>query len=148
MSWITLTGENLLLERLSETERTALARAGTDADGAQADAAVARAVERVRGYVKARAGNVMGAAGTVPGELASAALDLALPDYATRVGGVMLDPKGLRKEAREAAITLLQDVAAGKFAVEPPAGSEADYGHPGPAIEDPVSVLESEATIE
>ena len=79
----------------------------------------------------------------IPPSLKSAALDLAVVAYSIRAAGTLLDPKGARAAARDAALRLLQDVAAGKFAVEATgnAADEPAASQPGPAINEPESVL-------
>lgn len=144
MSWITLTAEDLK-SRLSQAELTALARASGDYDESGMEAVLAQVTGLVRGYVAADARNRLDAAGTIPLALKSAALDLACVDYSARAGGFMSDPKDLRKNAREAAVRLLQDVAAGKFRVDQPDADVDDQAesqaHAGPSVEDLESVL-------
>ncbi len=143
MSWITLQPDDIAA-RLSPTERSALARAGGDLDDAILAEVLTQTAGMVRGYIAACAGNQLDpAAGSIPDTLKSAALDLAVVAYAIRTGGVLLDPKGARAAARDAATKLLQDVAAGRFAIEAPADDtvEPSRTHAGPSVEDLESIL-------
>ncbi len=141
MTWITLTPADLRA-RLSEHEIAAIARATGDLDEVILAEVLVDTTATVRGYIAAARGAVMGSAG-IPPALKGTALDLALPAYSTRAGGVLLDPKGIRKDARDAALARLKDVADGKFRVEDPGetGAAPAQSHPGPAIDDPESVL-------
>ena len=143
MSWTTLQPDDIRA-RLSETERLALARATGDLGDAIPADLLGQTASLVRGYIAAHRGNALAAeALAIPPSLKSAALDLAVVAYSIRAAGTLLDPKGARAAARDAAIRLLQDVAAGRFAVEPTgdAADEPAAPHPGPAINDPESVL-------
>lgn len=133
-----------ILARLSEAERAALARATGDRDDAILADVLSQTAAQVRGYIGAHRGTMLASDPlAVPASLRSAALDLAVVAYSVRAAGVLLDPKGARAAARDAAIRLLQDVAAGRFAVDPPddEGASPAASHPGPAINDPESVL-------
>ena len=127
MSWRAIT-EADILERLSGAELSAL-RAAALADG-QADpvaGSISRVTELVRGYVAACASNTLGAVGTVPERLIEPALDLLVVAISARAGGTLMDPTGERAKAKAAAITLLEQVAACKFAVDVPAtGTESE----------------------
>lgn len=143
MSWTTLQPDDILA-RLADTERQALARAAGDTGDTLLAEVLGQTASLVRGYVGAHRGNALSAdALAIPPSLKSAALDLAVVAYSIRAAGTLLDPKGARAAARDAAIRLLQDVSAGKFAIEPPGGAadEPAASHPGPAINEPESVL-------
>lgn len=146
MAWQTLTVEKLKA-RFAPSEWSALQKAGSDLDDARAQAVCDQVTGTVRGYVAANRANRLGDEGTIPLVLVSAGLDLAVVEYSTTVGGVLLDPKGHRKNAQERATKLLEDVAAGKFAVDQPPAATADQAEqrkrPGPSIEEATSVLES-----
>ena len=143
MSWTTLKPDDILA-RLADGERAALARATGDLDDAILADVLGQTASLVRGYIGAHRGNALSAdALEIPPSLKSAALDLAVVAYSIRAAGTLLDPKGARAAARDAATRLLQDVAAGNFAVEPTgdAADEPAASHPGPAINEPESVL-------
>lgn len=146
MSWQTLQPDQLK-RRFAASELAALQRAKADLDDAAIVATLQDVTGVVRGYVAANRANRLDVDGTIPATLVSAALDIALVDYSTTVAGVLLDPKGNRKAAKEAAQKLLQDVAAGRFAVDQPdlaTPSQAEQrARPGPAVELPDSVLEA-----
>ena len=146
MSWQTLQPDQLK-RRFASAELAALQRAKIDLDDASIVATLADVTGTVRGYVAANRVNRLDVEGTIPATLVSAALDIAMVDYSTSVAGVLIDPKGNRKAAKEAAVKLLQDVAAGRFAVDQPdlaTPSQAEQrARPAPAVELPDSVLES-----
>ncbi len=100
---------------------------------------LATAVNVVRGYIRANGRNSMGAAGTLPEALIEPAIDWMTVPLFARVAGMQIDPESTRATARRQAISLFQDVAAGKFAVEAPADIVDDgMGHVGnPAVNTP-----------
>lgn len=138
MSWVRLTTEQLT-QRFSSRELAALQRAKHDLDDGQMAEVLENVTTYVRGFVAAH-GRGLGEAGTIPPELTSPALDIALVRYSTSVAGVLIDPKGIRQKAADKADELLRDVSRGLFTVEDPVDA-ASAAHPGPAIEDPVSIL-------
>ena len=124
MSWTTLKPDDILA-RLADGERAALARATGDLDDAILADVLGQTAALVRGYIGAHRGNALASGAlAIPPSLKSAALDLAVVAYSIRAAGTLLDPKGARAAARDAAQRLLQDVAAGKFAVEAPGGAD------------------------
>jgi hypothetical protein len=117
MAWI-IPQESDLLTSLSETELAAY-RAAALASG-QADPVaptLAQLVDLVRGYVGAYRPNTLGAAGTIPQKLLAPLVDLAAVRLPQRVG---VPPKDVRKSAADAAVRLLEQVAAGVFNIEEP----------------------------
>jgi phage gp36-like protein len=100
---------------------------------------IERTVDEVRGYVAANPLNRVGAAGTIPGELEAAALALVRYRLVTRLPLKTLLTEARKDEQRDA-ITLLRDVAGGRFAILPP----DDGGEPAAGIgyygseEDPI----------
>lgn len=121
--WISPT-ENDLLTSLSETELASY-RSAALASG-QADPVaptLAQIVDLVRGYVGAYRPNVLGAAGTIPQKLLAPAVDLVAVRLPQRVG---VTPKDVRKAAADAAIRLLEQVAAGDFNIEEPDVASAE----------------------
>jgi phage gp36-like protein len=147
MSWKTLTPADLK-RRFAAGELAALQRAKVDLDDSAILVALQDVTALVRGYVAANRVNRLDVEGTLPATLVSCALDIALVDYSVGVAGVLLDAKGNRKAAREAALKLLQDVAAGRFAVDQPdlatPAQPEQRARPGPSVADPESVLESQ----
>ena len=120
MSWRTLI-EADLAGHLSDTE---LQRIRAAANGSQMDPIVSTLsgiTDTVRGYISANPANVLGPDGTLPAELLDAACHIAVIHVWTRVGGGLIDPKGLRKEAADEALKLLRnDIATGRFRIRPP----------------------------
>jgi hypothetical protein len=141
MSWRTLT-ESDLLTQLSDTELQRIRAAATGDQPDPIAATLLSVTDTVRGYISAYAPNVLGPADTLPAELIDTAVALAVVRVWPRVGGSMLDPKGLRKDAHAEAMTLLRsDVATGKFRVRPP-----DSGSLPPGV-GPQAELASSRTI-
>lgn len=86
-----------------------------------AQQALEAAVATVRGYC---AGRALGAAGTVPPELWDATLILARHTLLSRLPVTSLLTDG-RQKARDEAMTLLRDVAGGRYHISPGDGSGA-----------------------
>ncbi|MCK9468148.1 MAG: DUF1320 domain-containing protein [Porticoccaceae bacterium] len=141
VAWISLTPADID-SRLSAAERSALARATGDAAELILADVLAGIEATVRGYIRARRDAIMAPSG-IPPSLRDTALDLAVPAYSTRAGGILLDPKGARAKARDDALKRLEDVAAGTFRVETPANPHSATGSatPLPAIKVPESIL-------
>lgn len=120
MSW-TAISESAVRSTLAAAELSAL-RTVQLADG-QADPLaeiIARTTEEVRGYVAANPVNRLDDdATTIPGELESAALALIRYRLATRLPIKTLLTDARKDEQRDA-LTLLRDVAAGRFAIIQP----------------------------
>jgi hypothetical protein len=121
MPWVTLTSDDML-RALTGPERTAVQTAALGAG--QADplpGIIADVVAEARGYIAANKANVLGEDGTVPEKLRGALIARARFEAFTRlpVGRSLLTED--RVKANEAAVTLLRDVAAGRFAIEEPA---------------------------
>lgn len=120
MSWRTLTEADLLTQ-LSDTELQRIRAAATGDQPDPIAATLLSVTDTVRGYISAYSSNALGPDNTLPAELIDTAVALAVVRVWPRVGGSMLDPKGLRKDAHADAMTLLRtDVATGKFRVRPP----------------------------
>lgn len=117
MAWrkITITDLN---EKMTQAEYNVLADV--------IDGTVATVTSLVRGYV-ASAGVEMDAdTDTLPDRLIGAACAVILVDAYISLGGTLTDPKEHRKQAKEDALRLFRDVAAGKFSIEDPAsGTES-----------------------
>lgn len=131
MAWIKLTEDHLLL-KLSGTELTkfrAVALAPGQVD--PLDDVITFVTNLVRGYVGGNPENELGESGLIPDELISPAADLLVMEVMTRAGGKIIDPEGARKSAHDSAISLLKDVAAGRFGIAPPqpAADESEQPH-------------------
>ena len=132
MSWRLLTEQDLA-GHLSDTE---LQRLRAAANGSQQDLVADTLLgisNTVRGYISAHPANRLGPDGTVPAELVDAACHIAVIHISTRVGGMLLDPKGLRQKASEESMALLRDVAKGLFRVQPPPTADAQVPGAGGA---------------
>lgn len=127
MSWIVIT-EAAVRSTLAAAELSALRTVQLAAGQADPLAEIiARTVDEVRGYVAAYSQNRLGADGTIPAELESAALALVRYRLATRLPIKTLLTDARKDEQRDA-LTLLRDVAGGRFAIVPPddGGTPAD----------------------
>lgn len=138
MSWTALTQsdiENRLTDGEMVAVTTAAVKTGQTAAAIIA-AAIASTTGEIRGYVAASSKNILGEAGTIPGELEGAALAMIRRHLYTRLPGTarLLDEN--RRKETEDAISLLRDVAAGKFAIVAPttAAPEAQQAS-GPGVE-------------
>jgi len=110
MSWITLTTADVL-EQFNETERQAY----QDAQGEDTMAGlISKVCTEVQGYVRKR--YEVGAAGTIPDELESAAVALIRYRFLNSLPIKSLMTEQRVKE-KEDALTLLRDVAKGNFAI-------------------------------
>lgn len=117
MAWIAIT-ESELLTVLSAPELEGYREAAlADAQPDPVEPTIAQVVDLVRGYVAACSRNLLGAEGTIPSKLIAPAIDLIAVRVPGRVGK---SPKPGRKDAGEAAIKLLEQVAACKYALEEP----------------------------
>ncbi|MBI3986980.1 MAG: DUF1320 family protein [Lentisphaerae bacterium] len=131
MSWSALT-ETEVTTRLTGAEVTALKSAALAAG--QTDPLpeiVQQAVDEVRGYIAACRTNTLGAAGTIPSRLISAALALIRYRLATRLPVKALLTEDRVKE-NEAAIRLLERVASCDFVIEDPVTEDTE-SNPAPA---------------
>jgi phage gp36-like protein len=131
MAWITLSEDNVTKGRLAASE---LSQVSAIANQGDTIAALIPQISRlVCGYVARRV--PLGAAGTIPEELADAAAVIIVWKFVSQ-----LPSRGLATEARQEAykdaMKLLRDVAAGDFVVAPP-DTQADVQptSPSPAIE-------------
>jgi phage gp36-like protein len=135
MAWTTLNAA-AVATRLTGPELAALQSAAL-ADG-QTDPLpeiVTQVVDEVRGYVAA-GGITLGAAGTVPSKLVSAALAIIRYRLATRLPIKSLLTDTRIQENRDA-IQLLQRVADGKFLVEEPTETDTESSSaPSPSFGD------------
>lgn len=123
MSWQTITSTNVKT-RLAGAELTALQTAAL-ATG-QTDPLVdviAQVVDEVRGYISANPKNTLGAAATIPAKLLGAALAIIRYRLATRLPAKSFLTEDRVKE-NDAAIRLLEQVAANKFAIEDPTSGD------------------------
>lgn len=118
MSWIAIS-EDDVKTALSDTElqkfrATALAGGQTD----PVAPSISTVVNKIRGYLRA-VGDVESGE-KIPESLKDAALALLVFEIPSRVGGMVIDPKGYREKRRTEALDLLKDVAAGRFGIEDP----------------------------
>lgn len=123
MAWSTLTSSDVKT-RLTGAELAALQTAALAAG--QTDPLpdiLAQVTSEARGYIAANPKNSLGAAGTLPSKLLSAALAIIRYRLATRLPVKSLLTEDRVKE-NEQAIRLLEQVAADKFAVEDPVSGE------------------------
>lgn len=120
MSWITIT-EADLGERLAAAELTALQTAATGTHGNTVPDMLASVIAEVRGRVAANKANRLGASGTIPEELRSAALAIARWRALNRLPGVKMLQDDARRLEYTDAVAMLASVADGKFAIEQPA---------------------------
>ena len=128
MSWSTITSTNVKT-RLAGAELTALQTSAL-ASG-QADPLIevtANVIDEVRGYIAANPKNTLGAASTVPSKLVSATLAIIRYRLATRLPTKAFLTQD-RVDENNAAIRLLEQVAAGKFAVEDPSSGDTSGVH-------------------
>ena len=118
MSWITLTSTDVLAQ-FSPSEKSAYqtARAGSD----EIPDIINSVSNEVRGYVAVK--YPLGSAGTIPESLESAAISIIRFRFLNGLPTKTLITEDRRKE-NEQAIKLLESVAAGKFVVESPSGSQ------------------------
>lgn len=139
MPWTTLTSDDLL-RGLTGAERSALTTAALGSG--QADplpGIIADVVAEARGYIAANKANVLGAGNTVPEKLRIALIARVRFEAFTRlpVGRSLLTED--RVKSNEAAIALLRDVAAGKFAIEEPEVASTEVvSAPGPRFQRPI----------
>lgn len=133
MAWVTLT-EAKFLQHCSGAEVTAIKSAALGSGQTEPlTDTLAKVVQEVRGYVSAHGQNVLGEGSTIPAELETAALAIARFRSLNRLPIRSLLTPTREQEYRDA-LTLLRDVAAGKFAVEQPT-TPSDQVTSGPAIE-------------
>lgn len=126
--WTTLTADDvrtrLAAAELAALQTAALASGQTD----PLPEIVAAVTDEVRGYIAANHANELGVAGAVPPRLVSAALAIIRYRLATRLPVKSLLTEDRVKE-NEAAIRLLERVAAGQFAIEDADGNEQSGVH-------------------
>ena len=126
MSWRTLT-ETDLLTAISPDELALLRRAL----GGQADDAIARTLtnlaNELRGYISAGGSALDATTATLPDSVIAQAAAIACIRIASRAGGALPDPKGLRKLSHDNAIVFFQTrVAEGKFSIEQPTATSSE----------------------
>lgn len=117
MSWITLTADDVAT-RFTGPELNAIRTAALATVDPLPDV-VASVVSMVRGRVGACARNTLGEAGTIPDNLKSTALAIAVWELLSRLPVESLTTD-TRKSAYDAALKLLADVAACRFVVDAP----------------------------
>jgi len=120
MAWVAIT-EAHLKTRLSGPElngfrSAALATGQADPIASQ----IAQTVDLVRGYIAGYQANRLGEAGTVPEKLVGVTVDLLVVEVEKRCAGKLIDPNGHREKSAQTAMSILRDVAAGRFAIDVP----------------------------
>jgi hypothetical protein len=134
MSWITLT-EAGVQTKLSGAELVALKTAALAVGQTNPLPEVLTLVTReVRGYVAANSKNVLGAEGTIPDELESAALNRIRYELATRLPVASLLTQA-RTDANTAATALFKEVAADRFRIVPPVTEATEQAATGTAVQ-------------
>lgn len=116
---------------LTAAEMEGLRRSLPAGAGDPVTAALASAVNQVRGY--AGAAGPLGAAGTVPPELWQTTLVLARWQLVSRLPSSAMATDA-RKAEYEEALRLLRDAAAGRYAFEPAAGGDPTATAAGPRL--------------
>ena len=138
MSWRAIT-ETDLLQRISGDELAAIRESALADDQDDPVAGhISQVTDFVRGYIAACAANTLGEEGTLPERLIRPACDILLVDFFSRVAGMLIDLNDTRQKARDAAIRLLEQVAACSYAIEQPttAGTEVESA-PSPSFGTP-----------
>lgn len=132
MAWIFVTEADLLTAISGAELESYRAAALADGQADPVDPTIAQVVDLVRGYVGGNKNNSLGAADTIPQKLLAPAVDIIVARIPGRVGKT---PKQGRADARDAAIKLLEKVAAGSFDIEEPVEqSEEQPSAPGPSF--------------
>jgi len=134
MSWSTLT-EAKFLQHCTGAETNAIKTAalGTG-QGEPLTDTLARVVQEVRGYIGAWSANTLGDGSTIPAELESAAVAIARFRALNRLPVKSLLTDNRVQEYKDA-LRLLEQVAAGKFAIEKPETASAQVIERGGAVE-------------
>lgn len=114
MPWITLTPDDLQ-GRLTAGEIATLTAVAGNGDTLQR--VIDEVTDEVRGY--AGSAGPVGTDGTIPSETKNAALSLVVLRYLSQTPSSKLITE-TRTKAAETALTLLRDVAVGKFRIAPP----------------------------
>jgi hypothetical protein len=125
MSWRTLT-ETDLLTALSPDELEKI-RAALGGDASDCIAGILSSLaDELRGHIAAGGSAIDSTEHTLPQSVIRQAAIIAAVAVATRSGGTMIDPKGMRKIAYEGAIAFFEKrVAEGLFSIEQPTTSTA-----------------------
>lgn len=120
MAWRQITEDDLRL-KLTDAELSAV--------GDVLYEGITSVTDMVRGHI-ATAGVEMDAdATTLPERLIGHACAVLAVDLYIRLGGTLVDPKGHRKDAKDAAVRIFERVADGKYSIDDSiTGSEASSG--------------------
>jgi len=144
MAWITLQPDDLR-KRFAPAELAAFQRAKADLDDSALAAVLTEISGTIRDYVAGNRKNRLAAPPAIPSNLKNDALSMAVVAYSISVAGIVLDPKGARKQAEDRAIKHLEGVAEGKFGVDQPDPVDANQPEarprPQPSISVPRSIL-------
>jgi len=117
MAWRAITEADILTQ-LSASELASIKSTSRGSD--PVPPLLAAMAERVRGSVAANRSNIMGAEGTIPERLMSAAVSLLVIQLYAANAGLLVDLNETRKDAAKSAERMLERVADGKYAVELP----------------------------
>lgn len=120
MAWRGLT-RNDIKAKLSGGELEAI-EAQLEATGdVQLADLMEQTTNRVRGFIAAYSGNILGPGGTLPERLVSDAVAYMIPELYGHSAGLLIDLSETRKLAAERAEKLFRDVSRGFYAIETPA---------------------------
>ncbi len=136
--WVTLNSDYLQKRMRFEWPKLkdAANRAANDADAFSDTVTdiLADVCNRVRGAVAANSRNTLGAEGTVPPELAGAAVTLARLELIAVVPGAVSLNDETRKALAKSANDQLRDAADGRLAITPPATSATSAPDPAQGV--------------
>ena len=138
MAWRAIT-EDDLKQRISGDELAAIREAALAESQADPVAGhISQVTDFVRGYIAANSANTLGTEGTLPERLIRPACDILVVDFFSRVAGMLIDLNDTRQKARDAAVRLLEHVAAGSYAIEQPTtASTEEEAAPSPSFGTP-----------
>lgn len=118
MAWRTI-AENDLLQKMNSSEFDAVADV--------VDGVIEQVVDMVRGYIASNPRNTLDAtAATLPERLIGPACSVIVVDAYSSQGGMLIDLGETRAKAKDEALRLFRDVAAGRFSIE-----DAETGEEG-----------------
>jgi hypothetical protein len=131
MAWSTLNADAVLSE-FTETERAALTAAQDSVDNL--NGIITRVIGMARGMIAA-GGNTLGAAGTVPDQVALDVIAIARHRWIAAVPKLRALATAERKAAHDDGMKRLESIAAGSVRVEPPAHPiSTESAVPGPSF--------------
>ncbi len=144
MAWIILQPADLK-GRFAPAELAAFQRAKADLDDSALAEVLLEVSGTIRNYVAGNRKNRLATPPAIPANLKNDALALAIVTYSISVAGIVLDPKGARKQAEDRALARLDKISEGKLAIDQPDPTDATQPEarlrPSPSISVPISVL-------